>query len=104
MFKIFEFRIRDGITQSVERYAKENNKYFGELYNKDEQYIYIYIYIQYLDANNSYSGVMSQELTVKNFIWVDPNSNCFSNEKYGKYTKGYLLDADIYYPKHLRYF
>ena len=59
-------------------------------------------YIQYLDANNLYGGAMSQELPVKNFKWVDPNSNWFSNEKNGKYTKGYLLDVDIHNPKHLR--
>ena len=32
-------------------------------------------YIQYLGANNLYGGAMSQELPVKNFRWVDPNSN-----------------------------
>ena len=98
MSEMFEFGIRGGITQSVERYAKANNKYMGELYNKNEQNSYI----QYLDANNLYGGAMSQELPVKNFKWVDPNSNWFSNEKNGKYTKGYLLDVDIHYPKHLR--
>ena len=63
MFEMFEFGIRGGITQSVERYAKANNKYMGELYNKHEQNSCI----QYLDANNLYGGAMSQELPVKIF-------------------------------------
>ena len=92
---MFEYGIRGGITQSVERYSKANNKYM-DYYNPNEESSYI----QYLDANNLYGGAMSQKLLVKNFRWVEPNSE-FNTEKNGKYTKGYLLDVDVHYPKHL---
>ena len=39
-----------GITQAVKRYAKANNKYVKDLYNPDEESIYL----QYLAANNLY--------------------------------------------------
>ena len=96
MFQMFEYGIRGGITQSVERYSKANNKYMDD-YNPNVESSYI----QYLDANNLYGGAMSQELPVKGFKWVDPNSNWFNGERNGIYTKGYLMDVDIQYPKHL---
>ena len=60
-------------------------------YNPNEQSSFI----QYLDANNLYGGAMSQDLPYKGFKWVDPNSNWYKNGK------GYLLDVDVEYPKHL---
>ena len=42
--------IRGGITQAVRRYTQANNKYMKDLYNLDEESIYL----QYLDANNLY--------------------------------------------------
>ena len=90
MFQMFEYGIRGGITQSVERYSKANNKYMDD-YNPNEESSYI----QYLDANNLYGGAMSEELPYKGFKWVDPNTNWFRNDK------GYLLDVDVQYPKHL---
>ena len=92
---MFEYGIRGGITQSVERYSKANNKYMDD-YNPNEESSYV----QYLDANNLYGGAMSQELPVKGFKWVDPSSEC-NTEKNGIYTKGYLLDVDVHYPKNL---
>ena len=49
MLLMVEKGIRDGICQSIQRYAKANNKYMKS-YNKDEKSSYI----QYLDANNLY--------------------------------------------------
>ena len=90
MFQMFEYGIRGGITQSIERYSKANNKYMDD-YNPNEQSSFI----QYLDANNLYGSAMSQDLPYKGFKWVDPNSNWYKNGK------GYLLDVDVEYPKHL---
>ena len=74
MFQMFEYGIRGGITQSIERYSKANNKYMDD-YNPNEQSSFI----QYLDANNLYGGAMSQDLPYKGFKWVDPNSNWYKN-------------------------
>ena len=45
---MFEKGIGDGITQAVKRYVKVNSKYANDLYNTDEESIYL----QYLDTNN----------------------------------------------------
>ena len=50
MLLMVEKGIQGGITQAVKRYAKANNKYMKDLYNPDEESIYL----QYLDANNLY--------------------------------------------------
>ena len=50
MLLILEKGIRGGITQSVKRYAKINNKYMEDLYDPDE----VRIYLQHIDANNEY--------------------------------------------------
>ena len=42
--------IRGGIIQAVKHYARANNKYMKDLYNLEEESIYL----QYLDANNLY--------------------------------------------------
>ena len=48
MLLMFEKGIGDGITQAVKRYVKVNSKYANDLYNTDEESIYL----QYLDTNN----------------------------------------------------
>ena len=45
---MFEKGIRGGITQAVKRYVKANNKYMKDLYNPDEERIYL----EYVDAGN----------------------------------------------------
>ena len=50
MLLMFGKGIQDGFTQAVKRYAKSNNKCIIDLYNPDEESIYL----QYLDANNLY--------------------------------------------------
>ena len=47
---MFEKGIRGGITQTVKRYAKANNKYMKDLHNPDEKSIYL----QYVNVNNKY--------------------------------------------------
>ena len=48
MLLMFERGIKEGITQSVHRWAKANNPYMGSEYKPREQTRYL----QYLDANN----------------------------------------------------
>ena len=50
MLLMVEKGIRGGVTQAVKRYARANNKYIKDLYNPDEESIYL----QYVDANNLY--------------------------------------------------
>ena len=55
MLLMIEERIRGGICHAVHRYAKANNKYMKN-YDKSKESSYI----QYLDANNLYGAVMSE--------------------------------------------
>ena len=59
--------IRGGITQTVKRYTKANNKYMDDLYNHDEKSIYL----QYLDANNLHGCSMVQKLPTHGFLWKE---------------------------------
>ena len=42
--------IQGGINQAVKRYARANNKFIKDLYNPEEESIYL----EYVDANNLY--------------------------------------------------
>ena len=57
-------------------------------------------YLQYLDANNLYSWVMSQPLPTGGFRWVSINPNEMY-ELSAREDKGYLLEVDISYPQEL---
>ena len=90
--------IRGGICHSIHRCAKANNKYMKNYNNNEDS-----SYIQYLDANNLYGWAMSKKLPVNGFKWADNNKvieefikNYNENNK-----KGYILEADIKYPKKL---
>ena len=90
MFLMFENGIRGGIVQCVERHAEANNKYMDNYdSNKDSSYIV------YLDANNLYGSAMSEPLPYGGFKWLEPEGNWYNKDK------GYLLDVDIEYPRHL---
>ena len=93
MLLMFEKGIRGGITQSVKRYAKANNKYMEDLYDPDE----LSIYLQYADANNEYGWAMVQKLPTHGFKWK--NGEDFTPEKIDelvkKDKKGYLLGVDV---------
>ena len=57
-------------------------------------------FLQYLDANNLYSWVMSQSLPTGGFRWVSIEPN--EIDKLARRTdKGYLLEVDVKYPKEL---
>ena len=78
---MFEKGIRGGITQLVKRYAKANNKYMKDLYNPDEESIYL----QYLDANNLYGWAMVQKLPTHRFKWKGRED--FTSKKIDKLVK-----------------
>ena len=99
MLLMVEEGIRGGLCHSIHRYAKANNKYIKN-YNKNEESSYI----QYLDANNLYGWVMSQNLPANNFKWVKDTSR-INGEFIKNYNenskKGYILEVDVKYPKKL---
>ena len=96
MILMFERGIRGGITQSINRWAKANNPYMGSEFDPDEKTNYL----QYLDANNLYGWAMSQPLPTGGFHLVDIKPDKISKLAKHK-SKGYLLEADVHYPKEL---
>ena len=99
MLLMVEKGIRGGICHVIHRHAKANNKYIKD-YNKDEEESFL----EYLDANNLHGGEMPEPLPVDGFDWVEDLSKIDEDfiKNYGKDSdKGYILEADVEYPKHL---
>ena len=96
---IFEKGIQGGITQAVKRYAKANNKYLNDLYNPDEENIYLY----YLDGNNLYGWAMVQKLPTHGFSWkrAEARNPEKIDELVKKGKRGHLLEFDVEYPEEL---
>ena len=55
-------------------------------------------YLQYLEANNLYSWVMSQNVPTGGFKWVENPDGLHIRKLAKKSGKGYLLEVDISYP------
>ena len=96
MLLMFERRIRGGIMQSFHRWAVANNPYMGSEYDPGKPTKYLH----YLDANNLYGWAMSQPLPTGGFHWADVHPDEIS-ELVNRGDKGYLLEADIAYPREL---
>ena len=100
MFLIYEKGIRGGICNEVHSYAEANNKYMKN-YDKNKELSFL----MYVDANNLYGWAMSKKLPVDEFKWVD-DLYMFTEDFIKSYNEegdvGYLLVADIEYPKTLR--
>ena len=58
-----------GVSRSINRYRKPNNKYMKD-YEKSKESSYI----QYWDVNNLYGWAMLQKLPVNNFAWIKDTS------------------------------
>ena len=99
MLLMAEEGMRGGICHSIHRHFKANNKYM-ENYDENKESSYI----QYLDANNLYSWVMSQKLQVNCFKQVENTSRIneeFINNYNENNNKGYIIEVDVKYPKKL---
>ena len=101
MLLMFENGIRDGITQSVHRWAAANNPYVGSEYDRSKPIEYL----QYLDANNLYGWAMSQPLPTGGFRWVEVRKDLNPRDVISKLMvvkgHGYLLEVDVSYPREL---
>ena len=93
MLLMVEEGIRGGISHSIQRYAKANNKYMKSYNNNEES-----SYIQYLDANNLYGWAVSKKLPTNGFKWLD--SNKIKEEFRKNYNKN-IFEVDVKYPKRL---
>ena len=99
MLLMVEEGIRGGMSQSIHRCAKANNKYMKN-YDKSIESSYL----TYLDANNLYGWAMSQKLPVNGFKWENDLSR-FNEDFIKNYNEnsdvGYFLEVDVEYPKKL---
>ena len=99
MLLMIEERIRGGICHSVHRHAKADNKYMED-YDKNKESLFII----YVDYNNLYGEAMSQNLLVDGFEWVKDLSTIDEDfiKNYDEDSDvGYIIKADIEYPKEL---
>ena len=92
MHMFIEKGMRGGISMVSKRHAKANNPHTAEYDpEKDNNYI------MYYDANNLYGWAMSKPLPYSVFKWKEPKDGKVHFEK----GKGYMLEVDLEYPKHL---
>lgn len=93
MLLMVESGIRGGLTQSVTRHVKANNKHLSN-YNSNQESIYL----GYFDANNLYGWAMSKPLAFGDFKWIDPKEigDIMNIDKHGDV--GYILECDFEYP------
>lgn len=96
MVLMVEAGVRGGLTQSVTRYVKANNKHLPNYDHTEES-----VYLGYFDANNLYGYAMSMPLPCGGFCWVDSNvlGDVISIPKFSDI--GYILDFDFEYPQQL---
>lgn len=97
MLLMFEKGIRGGVSTISNRYAKANNKYMGDDYNKNEESKYL----QYLDANNLYGWAMSQPLPTHGFKWMNKGDIKHWESITSEEGVGCILEVDLEYSKEL---
>jgi hypothetical protein len=91
--------VRGGISSSMKRYAKANNKYLPDYDEKIPS-----SFIVDLDANNQYGWAMSQPLPISDYCHVRDLSKFTSKYILGipdDNIVGYILEVDLHYPKSL---
>ena len=99
MLKMVEKGNRGGICHTIHRYPKANNKYMKKYHEIIES-----SYLVYLDPNNLYEWAMSQKSSLNGFKWkknVSKFDEDFIKNNNEDSNKGYILEVDVEYPKHL---
>ena len=74
MLLMIQKGIRGRICQTINWYARANNKY-RKGYDKNKESPYL----KYYDVNNLYGWAMSQKLPVSNFEWIKDTSQYNKN-------------------------
>ena len=91
MLLMIEKGIRGGVSMVSKRFARANNKYMGEKFDREK----VSRFIQYLDANNLYGMAMSMKLPTRGFKWMNKRElNVW--EKVPS-----ILEVDLHYPERL---
>ena len=88
-----------GICNSINRYAKANNRYMKD-YDKNKESPCL----KYWDVNNFYGWAMSHKLPVIDFEWAEDTSQFNENfiKSYNDESdEGYFLEIDVQYPERL---
>ena len=91
MLLMIEKGIRGGVSMVSKRFARANNKYMGDKFDREK----VSRYIQYLDANNLYGMAMSMKLPTHRFKWMN-KSELNVWEKVPS-----ILEVDLHYPERL---
>ena len=90
MYLMIEPGIRGWVALITNQYTKANNPVDDE-YNPNKENKYLI----YLDVNNLYGWVMSQELPVGNFEWKDGIKHFDVMNVPDNGNKKYILEADL---------
>ena len=100
MLLMVEKGIRGGICHVMHGHEKAINKYMKN-YNKGKEEPVL----EYLDANNLYGWAMSEPLPVDGFEWIEDLCKIDEDfiKNYDDSVKGYILEVDVEYPKHLKF-
>ena len=96
MYLFIKKGLREGISYIAKRYGKANNKYTNDYDPKKQS-----TFISYLDMNNSYGWVMSENLPYERFKQlknIDEFDVMSINEKS---LIGYFFEVDLEYPDEL---
>ena len=91
MLLMIEKGIRGGVSMVSKRFARANNKYMDEKFDREK----VSRYKQYLDANNLYGMAMSMKLPTHGFKWMN-KSELNVWEKVPS-----ILEVDLHYPERL---
>ena len=91
MLLMIEKGVRGGISMVSKRFARANNKYMGDKFDREK----VSRYIQYLDANNLYGMAMCMKLPTKGFKWMNKSElNVWAKIPC-------ILEVDLDYPERL---
>ena len=98
MLLMFEKGIRGGISIISNRYGEANNKYMGQVFNKNKPSKYL----MYLDANNLYGCAMSEKLPTHGFKWLTGGEieKIYEN-RHNLNKMPCILEVDLEYPENL---
>ena len=88
---MIEKGIRGGVFMVSKRFARANNKYMGEKFDREKGSRFI----QYLDANNLYGMAMSMKLPTRGFKWMNKREL----DVWEKVPS--ILEVDLHYPERL---